>query len=150
MKKLIFSLVCLVSVGNFALASSVDDVAIGILEKQDSQAIFGNKEVGAISLSQSEMRDTKGEFWPIVYGAAWGAARVAIWAAPKISSAYRGVASTNNHRILLQNGSHMLQTGGNRAVGGFSQKASHIGWGTSSKANNSAKHIYYNSPWKIR
>jgi len=62
MKKLIFSLVCLVSIGNFALASSVDDVAVGTLEKQDSQAIFGNKDVGAVSLSQSEMRDTEGKF----------------------------------------------------------------------------------------
>jgi len=67
MKKIIFSLVCLVSIGNFALASSVDDVAIGTLEKQDSQAIFGNKDVGAVSLSQNEMRDTKGEFFPLLF-----------------------------------------------------------------------------------
>ncbi|KIM05138.1 MAG: hypothetical protein KN64_05035 [Sulfurovum sp. AS07-7] len=67
MKKLIFSLVCLVGIGNFALASSVDDVTVGTLEKQDSQAIFGNTDVGAVSLSQSEMSETKGEFWPVLF-----------------------------------------------------------------------------------
>jgi len=65
MKKIIFSLVCFVSIGNFALASSVDDLAIGTLEKQDSQAIFmdkiENKEV--IILNDKQMEELKAKGW---------------------------------------------------------------------------------------
>lgn len=125
--------------------------------KQDIAFAFAdsslNHSIGDMALlSNQEMMETEGEVWPIVYGAAWLLARGAISTAGRYGKkyGYQVVKSTNNHRILLKNHKHILQTGGNRRVNGFSQKASHIGWGTSPKGNFSNKHIFYNSPWRIR
>lgn len=125
---------------------------------QDDMAFaFGNSaassDLGDMALlSNQEMMETEGEFWPLVYGAAWGVARASIWAAGRYGSrwGYRAVTSSNNHRILLRNNRHVLQTGGYRGVSGFGQRASHIGWGTSSRGNFSNRHLFYNSRYTIR
>ncbi|KIM05140.1 MAG: hypothetical protein KN64_05045 [Sulfurovum sp. AS07-7] len=58
MKKLFFLLIWFVAIGNFALASSVDDITVGTLEKQDSQAIFGENDMNQqISLLNAEQMD---------------------------------------------------------------------------------------------
>ena len=121
---------------------------------QDDMAFaFGNVAVSSdlgdmALLSSQEMMETEGEFWPLVYGAAWGVARYSIWAAGRWG--YRAVKSSNNHRILLRNNRHVLQTGGYRGVSGFSQRASHIGWGTSYRGNFSNRHLFYNSRYTFR
>ena len=122
------------------------------INNADSIVLFGKVQNSAVALSINEMQNTEGELWPIVYGLAWGAARATIWVAGRYGTrwGFRSVTSGNNHRILLHNGNHLLQTGGKRGVSGFRQNASHIGWGRASGANNSRRHLFYNAPWQIR
>jgi len=122
------------------------------MNKSDSIVLFGKATNSGVILNSNEMQHAEGEFWPIVYGLVWGAARATIWVAGRYGTRWglRAIRSSNNHRILLHNGRHVLQTGGTRGVRGFRQNASHVGWGRASGANNSRRHLFYNGRWQVR
>jgi len=153
MKKLLFIVIGFMFAVQTAFASPTGDgMNFSSINKSDSIVLFGKIQNSAVTLNINEMQNTEGEFWPIVYGLAWGAARASIWAAGRYGTrwGFRAVTSSNNHRILLHNGRHVLQTGGTRGVSGFRQNASHIGWGRASRANNSRRHLFYNGRWQVR
>ncbi len=133
-----------------ALASTLnnDDMAFAFGDTSSVSSDLGELAL----LSDQEMKETEGEWWPLAYGAAWGLARASIWAAGRYGArwGFRAIRSSNNHRILLRNNRHVLQTGGRRGVSGYGQNASHIGWGRSSRGNFSNRHLYLNSRWRIR
>jgi len=91
------------------------------------------------SLSPTEMKETEGAN---LYLLALGIARVGIWAAPRISSAFRVINNVaTRHTVLLQNNVHRMQIGVDR----FGR---HVGWGANT-SNNAQYHIYQNDPWRI-
>ena len=120
----------------------------------DTQQLFEQdaRPTQLAALSQQEMMETEGAYWPLVYGAAWLGARAVMWVAPRlpaIGNTFRVVGNTNNHRVLLHNNAQILHTGGTRVTAGLGQNASHIGW--SAGANNRAtQHMFLNRPWSIR
>ena len=153
MKKILFMVIGFMFAVQTAFASpTLNTMNCNSINKSDSITLFGKIQNSAITLDINEMQNTEGEFWPIVYGAAWGIARATIWAAGRYGTrwGFRAVANSKNHHLLLRNGSHILQTGGKRGVSGFSQNASHIGWGRASNANNSRSHLFYNGRWQVR
>ena len=153
MKKILFMVIGFMFAVQTAFATPTDGkINFNSINKSDSVVLFGTEQNRAVVLNINEMQNTEGEFWPIVYGAAWGIARATIWAAGRYGArwGFRAVRSSRNHHILLRNGNHLLQTGGRRGVSGFSQNASHIGWGRATRANNSRYHLFYNGRWQIR
>jgi hypothetical protein len=153
MKKLIFMVIGLIFTVQTAFGTPISSgMTFSSINKSDSTVLFGKATNSAVILNRSEMQSAEGEFWPIVYGVAWGAARATIWAAGRYGTrwGFRAIRSSNNHRILLHNGRHVLQTGGRRGVSGFRQNASHIGWGRASRSNNSRRHLFYNGRWQVR
>ena len=118
----------------------------GTLSSTDKDFLFGSKSVQVKTVSIEEMKNTDGEYWPLVYWGAVGIVRFTIWAAPRIAPRYFRYINSwnrNQHRILLggRNNRHLLQIG-------IDRRGHHIGIGWNAK-NNARWHIYRNRPWRI-
>lgn len=132
-KQLIVTLIAALSVSSVSAKSFNSN-----FEDQVFKPNLSSEPLQLRELSEQEMLETEGEWWFI----ALPLARTAIWAAPKISRAYRVVNNTKSqHTILLKNNVHRVQIGTDRY-------GKHVGWGANPK-NGARFHIYKNNPWRV-
>ena len=105
----------------------------------------------ARSMTPTEMQETEGAFWPVVYAAAVFGTRAAMWAGPRIApNTFRTITNTRSaHTIMLntRRGTHVCQVACSTGSG---IRGAHVGWGAGGRNGmGAATHIYRNSPWRI-
>ncbi len=105
----------------------------------------------ARGMTPTEMQQTEGAFWPVVYAAAVFGTRAAMWAAPRIApNTFRTITNTRSaHTIMLntRTSTHVCQVACGTGTG---INGAHVGWGAGGRNGmGAATHIYRNSPWRF-
>jgi hypothetical protein len=105
----------------------------------------------ARGMTQAEMQETEGAWWPVVYGAAVLGTRAVMWVAPRLApSTFRTISNPLTAHTLMINtrtSTHVCQVACGTGTG---ISGAHVGWGAGGRNGmGAAIHIYNNSPWRF-
>lgn len=151
----VLSIVAMMTVPPAAAQSlSASDMAFafgGAAEATLAKKVAPVELASARGMTQAEMQETEGAWWPVVYGAAVLGTRAVMWAAPRLApNTFRTITNTRTAHTVMVNtrtSTHVCQVACGTGAG---INGAHVGWGAGGRNGmNAANHIYQNAPWRV-